>query len=191
MWIQKIKQGETRYFGHLYEKHAPRLYSLCYRFTGHRQEAEDQLQEVFMRLLKKIGSFRGQAAFSTWAYRLAVNHLSNHVRRQRKESGLDEELPVEASGAAVGDPHLSSALRRAVAALPPGFRKVVILHDQEGFSHEEIGDILGCSPSTSRSQLCRARVALRDLVAPLLQPGPDSGRPNAIAAVKPAAEGKT
>ena len=119
-----------------------------------------------MRLLDKIELFRGEAAFSTWAHRLAVNYLINHTRRKRAEEVAYNELDDARQEAPT--PHLGMAIERAVATLPEGFRKVFILHDQEGYRHDEIAQILGCSPANSRSQLCRARVALREKLKPMM-----------------------
>ncbi len=169
-WIRQIKCGETRYLADLYERHKARLFSLCLRFTRNPSDAEEQLQEIFMRIMDKIDRFEEKSSFATWAYRLAVNHLINFKSRHAPERvGLDE-APEEQAPA--GDPALRMALEKAVAALPEGFRKVFILHDSEGLKHEEIARILGCSAATSRSQLCRARLALRDQLGPLLRKEP-------------------
>ena len=165
VWIKKIKSGETRYFRNLYDKHSGKLFSLCYRFTNNQADAEEQLQEIFMRLLAKIDQFRGDASFKTWAHRLAVNHLINFTNKKK----MDYETPeLDTKAAPVGRPELLMALEQAVSALPDGFRNVFILHDREGFAHEEIAKMLGCSPATSRSQLCRARLALRNLLKPAM-----------------------
>lgn len=166
-WVSKIKRGETRYFENIYEQHKGKLYSLCYRFTRNSSDAEEQLQEIFMKLISKIDKFQGKSSFGTWLYRLAVNHLINYTKgdKHREDVALEE---VKEEGATRGDPDLSMALRKAVQQLPEGFRKVFVLHDQEGLRHEEIAAILGCSPATSRSQLCRARLALRERLQPML-----------------------
>ena len=162
-WIKKIKAGETQYFGMLYQKHHARLYGLCYRFTGNREDAEEQLQEVFMRVLAKIDQFAGQASFATWVWRLAINHLINFSKKTKLES----EVLVETGGRR-SKPELTLMLEQAIKALPEGFRNVFILHDRVGLAHDEIADVLGCSASTSRSQLFRARLALRKMLQPAL-----------------------
>ena len=168
VWIQKIKAGQTQYFTDLYDRYKGRLFSLSYRFTGNHGDAEEQLQEVFMRLLAKIDQFRGEASFATWAHRLAVNHLLNFSRREKSRGAHYVESPDREQGARSDNPDLALCLRQAIGELPHGFRKVFILHDQEGFKHEEIGQILGCSPATSRSQLSRARLSLREKLQGLL-----------------------
>ncbi len=167
LWIQRIRQGETDYFHRLYQKHHQRLFSLCWRFVRSAQDAEEQLQEIFLKILQKLDRFEARSSFSTWAYRLATNHMINFINRGRRDETSLEDAPE--TSACETDHELAMALRKAVAQLPDGFRKVFILHDQEGFRHEEIADILGCSAATSRSQLCRARLALRDKLKPLMQ----------------------
>jgi len=168
LWIDHIKRGETRFFQELYQKHRRKLFTLCYRFTRNPVDAEDQLQEIFMRLLEKIDSFRGQSSFATWAHRLAVNHLINFTKGRQFQ-----DAPAEIRDEAIaGDPDLSLILARAIGELPAGFRNVFILHDQEGYRHEEIAALLGCSAATSRSQLSRARLSLREKLKPVLMEMP-------------------
>ncbi len=120
-----------------------------------------------MRIMAKIDSFGEKSSFSTWVYRLATNHLINFVKSRKGHDDLAlDETPEE--GAPPPDTETAMVLQKAIASLPEGFRKVFILHDQEGLRHEEIGEILGISPGTSRSQLSRARVALRNQLKPLL-----------------------
>ncbi len=165
-WIRRIKRGETHYFQNLYQKHHRKLFSLCYRFTRNLADAEDQLQEVFLRLLAKIDLFREESSFGTWAYRLAVNHLINFGKRTHKPE--DDLHFSDSNGEKTVNPDLAMALEQAIDSLPDGFRKVFILHDREGYRHEEIAEMLGCSPATSRSQLCRARLALREKLKPTM-----------------------
>lgn len=166
VWIRKIKKGDTRFFRKLYDKHHRKLHSLCFRFTRNPEDAEEQLQEVFMKVLSKIDQFREESSFGTWVYRLTVNHLINFEKGNRKHRGQESLVEDTVFGRETRQSDLALALDRAVAALPDGFRHVFILHDREGFRHEEIGRILGVSPATSRSQLCRARMALRDQLKP-------------------------
>ena len=167
-WIRRIKRGDTQPFQDLYRKHYQKLYGLCFRFTGNAGDAEDQLQEVFMKLLDKIDGYRGDASFATWAHRLAVNHLLNFKRGNKHHQ---QQLPLTDSDlerVRESDPDLAMILGKAVSELPDGFRSVFVLHDQEGFRHDEIAAILGCSAATSRSQLSRARLALRKTLQPLV-----------------------
>lgn len=163
-WIDKIRGGDQAPFEQLYARYSQRTFNLCYRFTRDRHEAEDQLQEIFIRVLDKLDAFRGESSFATWFYRLATNHLLNFKARRgnRPDAGLDAMPEAGVPGA---DVPLALALERAVAQLSEGYRHVFILHDQEGFTHEEIADILGIEPATSRSQLTRARLRLRECLA--------------------------
>ena len=161
MWIEQIKAGKMEFFPPLYERYHRRLHALCYRFTGNSHDAEDQLQEVFMHLLKRIDQFAGKSSFSTWVYRVATNYLLNYVRSQKPIQQATQPLDdVEPS--AQGDPHLKLALRQAIAELPTKYRIVLVLHDQEGLKHDEIAEILEITASTARAQLCRARTMLRE-----------------------------
>ena len=169
LWIKAIRNGETHYFQNLYNKHRQKIYALCFRFTQNRADAEDQLQEIFLKLLKKVHLFQRQSAFSTWAHRLAVNHLINFLKHRGKRT----ESAIEDADEHGWDPEpqteLAAALKRAIAELPEGYRRVFLLHDQEGFQHEEIARMIGCNVTTSRSQLCRARLAMREKLQPLLR----------------------
>lgn len=170
-WIAQIKKGRMDAFNLLYQKHYRTLYNLCRNYTNTKEDAEEQMQEIFMRILEKIDSFRGDAKFSTWAYRLAVNHLLNHVRSRpaNRETEL-EVVPEQAESQS--DPAAVLAVRKAVSELPEGFRNVLVLHDQEGLKHAEIASILGITESTSRSQLMRARAALREVLKNPFNPQP-------------------
>ena len=170
-WIREIKRGETRYLENLYQAYHGKIYALCFRFTRNTGDAEEQMQEIFMRVMAKIDRFEEKSSFGTWVYRLATNHLINFTksRKGREDISLDDS---HEEGAPPPDTETALVLRQAIAALPEGFRKVFILHDQEGLRHDEIGSILGISPGTSRSQLSRARVAMRALLQPLLTAEP-------------------
>lgn len=168
VWIKKIKRGQASAFGPLYTRYADKLFGLCYRFTGNQADAEDQLQEIFVKILNKIEGFRATSSFSTWAYRLATNHLINFGQRRKDRHEASFEHIPEREQKEVDVP-LALALEAAVKTLPDGYRSVFILHDQEGFKHDEIADILGITPATSRSQLTRARMALREKLRPVLR----------------------
>ena len=158
-------------FDEIYAKHYRRVYSICLRMTGNVAEAEDLTQEVFLQLHRKLKSFRGDAAFTTWLHRLTVNHVLMHFRKRRVRSELtteDGELPDQIdpdSDNPQAMPILDRiALDTAIGKLPPGYRKVFVLHDVEGFEHDEIAGILKCSSGTSKSQLHKARLKLRKLL---------------------------
>jgi RNA polymerase sigma-70 factor (ECF subfamily) len=157
-------------FEELYRAHAPRLFGLTARLVG-RLEAEDLLQDVFLAAHRKIGSYKGEAALGTWLFRLATNVCLDYLRSRagrgsRLTDGLDDEPDA---GPAQGGPILGVIerldLERSLAALPPGARSVFVLHDVEGLEHKEVAALLGVSEGTSKSQLHRARLRLRELLA--------------------------
>jgi RNA polymerase sigma-70 factor, ECF subfamily len=164
------QQGDRRAFERLYREHVDRVFSICVRMVQDRARAEELTQDVFVRAWEKLGTFRGDARFSTWLHRLAVNVVLNEReaegrRRRRFEPGVDDV--EEAVGVAVQPlpvPGLSLDLERAIAALPPGARRVFILHDVEGYTHEEIGGVLGVTAGGCKAQLHRARMLLRRML---------------------------
>lgn len=168
---QAAARGEMDAFEALYERYYRRVYSLCLRMVANVTEAEDLTQEVFIQLLRKLGSFRGESAFTTWLHRLTVNHVLMHFRKRgvRLEKTMDEgEVPEQIE---VGSERPQSmpvidriALDKAIAELPPGYRSVFVLHDVEGYEHEEVANLLGVSVGTSKSQLHKARMRLRTLL---------------------------
>ena len=158
-------------FEQLYERHQRRVYSLCLRMTGNVAEAEDLAQEAFIQLYRKIGSFRGESAFTTWLHRLTVNQVLMHFRKKgvRLEQTTDDgDVPVQVVKGTENPNQMPVidriALERAIDKLPPGYRAVFVLHDVEGHEHEEIAKLLGCSVGTSKSQLHKARMKLRTLL---------------------------
>ena len=168
---QAAASGDMRSFEELYEKHHRRVYSLCLRMTQNVAEAEDLTQEAFIQLFKKIGSFRGESAFTTWLHRLTVNQVLMHFRRRnvRMEQTTDDgDVPVQIVKGTEDPSRMPVmdriALDNAIAKLPPGYRSVFVLHDVEGHEHEEIARLLGCSVGTSKSQLHKPRMKLRTLL---------------------------
>lgn len=168
---QKAATGDMVAFEQLYERHNRRVYSLCLRMTGNVQEAEDLAQEVFIQLFRKIGSFRGESAFTTWLHRLTVNQVLMHFRKRNvklEQTTDDGETPVQIVVGTANPNQMPVvdriALDKAIAQLPPGYRTVFTLHDIEGHEHEEISRMLGCSVGTSKSQLHKARMKLRMLL---------------------------
>ena len=172
---QRAASGEMPAFEELYERHHRRVYALCLRMTGQSSEAEDLAQEVFIQLFRKVGSFRGESAFTTWLHRLTVNQVLMHFRRrgvrfeQAREEGEAGSKGHEMVVVGTENPQQMPvveriALDRAIGQLPPGYRSVFVLHDVEGHEHEEIARLLGCSVGTSKSQLHKARMKLRSLL---------------------------
>jgi RNA polymerase sigma-70 factor, ECF subfamily len=173
--IEKAKQGDAGAFQALYDKHKRRVYSLCLRMTSNTAEAEDLTQEAFLQLYRKIGTFRGESAFSTWLHRLSVNVVLMHLRKkslpvvslEETTQPGEEDTPKKDFG--TEDLALAGSidrlqLQKAVDDLPPGYRTIFVLHDVEGYEHNEIATIVGCSIGNSKSQLHKARMKLRDLL---------------------------
>jgi len=172
--IERAQQGDAEAFEVLYNLHKRRVYSLCLRMTANTAEAEDLAQEAFLQLFRKIGTFRGESAFSTWLHRMAVNVVLMRLRKKglpvvSLEDTLEteEEAPKKELGAP--DAVLAGSidrlqLQRAVEALPPGYRMIFVLHDVEGYEHNEIAGMVGCSIGNSKSQLHKARMKLRELL---------------------------
>lgn len=172
--IRLAQEGEERGFERIYQLHSQRVYGLCLRMMrGNATEAEDLTQESFLQLFRKIGTFRGESAFSTWLHRLAFNVVLMRLRRRSLEAvSLDEMLESRENAPGlqkyVGRRDLRLAgsadrmdLERALEQLPPGYRAVFILHDVQGYQHREIAAIRGCTLGNSKSQLHKARARLQ------------------------------
>ena len=168
---QRAAGGDTPAFEQLYVRHHRRVYSLCLRMMRNEAEAEDLTQEVFIQLFKKIGMFRGESAFTTWLHRMTVNQVLMYFRKKGvrvEQTAEDGEVPAQVV-AGTEDPGRMPvvdriALDRAIAQLPPGYRAVFVLHDIEGYEHDEIARMLGVAVGTSKSQLHKARMKLRSLI---------------------------
>src|SRR5208282_1038182 len=170
--ISRAQQGDGQCFESLYSFHKRRVYSLCLRMTGNTAEAEDLTQEAFLQLFRKISTFRGESAFSTWLHRLAVNVVLMHLRKKGlQQISLDEvdtsqDEPVKRDYGSDDRRLVGSVdrigLQNAIAGLPPGYRAVFVLHDVEGYEHNEIAEIMKCSVGNSKSQLHKARMKLRE-----------------------------
>src|SRR5205085_12163825 len=149
--------GDMPAFEALYERHHRRVYSLCLRMTGNTAEAEDLAQEAFIQLFRKIGSFRGESAFTTWLHRMTVNHVLMHFRKRgvkyekTTEEGEIGDLQDILQSVGERPRHVDRlALDKAIRQLPRGYRTVFVMHDVEGFEHEEIAKTLGVSVGTSK-----------------------------------------
>ncbi|MGI9036066.1 MAG: RNA polymerase sigma factor [Pyrinomonadaceae bacterium] len=168
---QTAAAGNMPAFEELYNRHHRRVYSLCLRMLQNTAEAEDLTQEVFIQLYRKIGSFRGDSAFTTWLHRMTVNQVLMHFRKRtvKFEKTTEEgETPVQIVAGTENQAKMpivdKIALDKAIAQLPNGYRNVFVLHDVEGYEHEEVARILGCSVGTSKSQLHKARLKMRKLL---------------------------
>ncbi len=168
--------GDREAFERLYRAHVDRVFSLCVRMSGDRVLAEELTQDVFVRAWERLASFRGDSAFGTWLYRLAVNVVLNarktagrHWKRFLDESGSESDsydnLPRETGASTSSDPGGKLDLETAVATLPPGARRVFVLHDVQGYRHEEIAEMLGITSGGSKAQLHRARLLMRGALA--------------------------
>jgi RNA polymerase sigma-70 factor (ECF subfamily) len=168
---QLAARGDMQAFEMIYRRYHPRVFSLCLRMTKNVTQAEDLAQEVFVQLFRKINTFRGESSFSTWLHRLTVNQVLMQFRKPavRAERAMDDDSQVEVAVGGTENPGRMSvidriSLQEAVAQLPPGYRMVFILHDVEGYEHGQIAEILGCSIGTSKSQLHKSRMRLRQLL---------------------------
>ncbi len=170
--IARAQRGEEEAFAALFEIHKRRVYSLCLRMTADPAEAEDLSQEAFLQLFRKISTFRGESAFSTWLHRLVVNVVLMHLRKKGVQKiSLDEvdNSQAEPVKREYGDDDrrlLGSVdritLNNVIEELPPGYRAIFVLHDVEGYEHNEIARIMDCSVGNSKSQLHKARLKLRE-----------------------------
>lgn len=167
-------------FEALYDQHKKKVYSLCLRMVGNTTDAEDLTQEVFLQVYRKLESFRGESSFSTWLHRLTVNTVLMHFRRERsrhEEAMEDQDLQrlvhADPSTHAHNDRNMVNriALREAISQLPSGYRRVLLLHDVEGYEHDEIGRKLGITGGTTKSQLHKARAKLRHILRKPARPG--------------------
>jgi RNA polymerase sigma-70 factor (ECF subfamily) len=172
--IRRACNGDRSVFEYLYRLHSRRVYALCLRMVGNTTEAEDLTQEAFLLLLRKIHTFRGESAFSTWLYRLAVNVVLMRLRKKSPrivsiEATPDPDDETVSPGFDVGAPDLLLEgsidrinLERCIRQLPAGYRRIFALHDIQGYEHNEIAEILGRSVGDSKSQLHKARTRLRE-----------------------------
>ncbi|HXD23455.1 MAG TPA: RNA polymerase sigma factor [Gemmatimonadaceae bacterium] len=166
--VERAAGGDRQAFERLYRKHVDRVYSLCTRMVGDRMRAEELTQDAFVRAWEKLAQFRGESAFGTWLHRLAVNVVLNdrqtEGRRRGRQDDSVEDMDTVAHGAVRAEvpAGLSIDLERAIAGLPPGARKVFVLHDVEGYTHDEIGELLGVTAGGCKAQLHRARLLLRE-----------------------------
>jgi len=173
--IDRAKRGDATAFEALYHLHKRRVYSFCLRMTANTAAAEDLTQEAFLQLFRKIGTFRGESAFSTWLHRMAVNVVLMQFRKKGLaivplEETLDSEEESAKKEPGADDLRLAGSIDRlqlenAIEELPPGYKRIFLLHDVEGYEHNEIAEMVGCSIGNSKSQLHKARMRLRSLLA--------------------------
>ena len=176
--VKRAQEGDSNAFGTLFEAHRSRIYSVCLRMTSNAAEAEDLTQDAFLQAFRKIAKFRGDSAFSTWLHRIAVNTVLMHFRKNSlTQISLDEPYS-DSEGSKIRreygtrDKGLAGcvdrvALARAMKDLPPGYRTIFLLHEVEGYEHQEIAEMLSCSVGNSKSQLYKAKLRFRELLAPV------------------------
>ncbi|MGA8154015.1 MAG: sigma-70 family RNA polymerase sigma factor [Terriglobales bacterium] len=175
--IERAQHGDADAFAVLFQAHKTRVYSLCLRMTNNIAEAEDLTQDAFLQVFRKLSSFRGDSALSTWIYRIAVNTVLMRFRKRTlSQLSLDEPWSKNADANPMPreygtrDCHLAGcidriALTQAIRELPEGYRTVFLLHEVEGYEHSEIAEFLGCSTGNSKSQLHKAKMRIRELLA--------------------------
>ena len=176
--VSLAQRGNIEAFGILYEKNRTRIFALCVRMLKNRTLAEDLMQEAFLTAFAKLGSFRGDSAFSTWLYQIAVNNVLMYLRKGRRDTSIlfadlaqdrTQDDRREQRELTTKDDRLHAmadrvTLERAIEDLSPGYRLVLILHDIEGYEHNEIAEMLGCSLGNTKSQLHKARMRLRTML---------------------------
>jgi RNA polymerase sigma-70 factor, ECF subfamily len=175
--VERAQRGDEQAFARLYQLHNKRVYSVCLRMTKDVAEAEDLAQEAFIQVFRNLNSFRGNSAFATWLYRIAVNTVLMKLRRRKSPPMVSLDEPTSSDSPSlkreIGKDDLSLrgaidriALRRAIEELPGGARQIFELHEVEGYQHHEIAEQLQCSIGNSKSQLHKAKMKMRDLLFP-------------------------
>jgi RNA polymerase sigma-70 factor (ECF subfamily) len=185
--VQRAQQGDADAFATLFHAHKARIYSVCLRMTNNAAEAEDLTQDAFLQVFRKIGTFRGDSAFSTWLHRIAVNTVLMHFRKKSLSQVSLDEPYSNSDGSKVRreygtrDNRLAGcvdrvALASAIKELPHGYRTIFVLHEVEGYEHQEIAEMLGCSVGNSKSQLHKAKLRIRELLAQSPEERPAAAR---------------
>jgi len=172
--VKRAQQGDADAFASLFHQHKARIYSVCLRMTNNTAEAEDLTQDAFLQVFRKLATFRGDSALSTWLYRIAVNTVLMHFRKKAlRQISLDEPYKQDAKTVrreyGSRDDRLTGsvdriALARAIKELPDGYRTIFLLHEVEGYEHQEIAELLDCSVGNSKSQLHKAKLRIRELL---------------------------
>jgi len=166
--IERVKNGDPSGLARLYELHNSRIYSLCLRHTSNAFDADDLTQDVFIQVFRKASTFRGEAQFTSWLHRLALNFVRLHARRQRRHgrviTGDAAEQRMFSAKSRSCNPAQRVALAQALSSLTPIRRTTLLLHDIQGFTHQEVATQMGVSVIASKSRLHRAHIALRSLL---------------------------
>jgi RNA polymerase sigma-70 factor (ECF subfamily) len=166
--IARVRTGDGAAERALYDAHVDRVYRLAYRLAGDDDLAREFTQDTFIRAFERLGSFREEAKLSTWLHAIATSVVLNGLRKvkqfRQRETDLDDASAIS-GGRRAAEPDLKRRLALAIDGLPEGYRTVFLMHDVEGYTHEEIGASLGIESGTSKAQLSRARAKLRDALA--------------------------
>ncbi len=178
--VKRAQQGDSEAFATLFHAHKARIYSVCLRMTNNTAQAEDLTQDAFLQVFRKLNTFKGNSALSTWLYRIAVNTVLMHFRKKAlKQVSLDEPSSHDAKMVrreyGSRDGRLSGSvdritLTRAIKDLPDGYRTIFLLHEVDGYEHQEIAKILKCSVGNSKSQLHKAKLRIREFLANTVTP---------------------
>jgi RNA polymerase sigma-70 factor (ECF subfamily) len=166
--IAEVLRGDVRAERELYDVHVDRIYRLAYRMAGDETLARDFTQDTFIRAFERLADFRGDSSLATWLHSIAVSVILNGLKKVRRIHGREiggDTLPEVTATVREAEPDLKLRLRRAIDDLPEGYRTVFVLHDVEGYTHEEIASQLGIQSGTSKAQLSRARARLRNELA--------------------------
>jgi len=168
--IQRAVDGDERAMRQLWSQHAPHIDAVVRRLVGNAEEAADIAQEVWIQIFRALPSYRGESQFGTWAHRIAVNRTLNALRRTRRLAKIETDIEEDTASVEQGSDGalLAASIQDAAARLSPGARTVFLMHDVEGYTHEEIAAELGITPGGSKSQLFKARAKLRKLLAHLV-----------------------
>jgi RNA polymerase sigma-70 factor, ECF subfamily len=168
--IQRAVDGDERALRQLWSQHAPHIDAVVRRLAGNSEDAADIAQEVWIQIFRALPTYRGDSQFGTWAHRIAVNRTLNALRRTRRLAKIETDIEEETASVEHGSERalLAASIEDAAARLSPGARTVFLLHDVEGYTHEEIATELGITPGGSKSQLFKARAKLRKLLAPVI-----------------------
>lgn len=169
--IQRAIDGDERAMRQLWSQHAPHIDAVVRRLVGNADDAVDIAQEVWIQIFRALPTYRGDSQFGTWAHRIAVNRTLNALRRTRRLAKLETDIEEETASVEHGSERalLAASIEEATARLSPGARTVFVMHDVEGYTHEEIATELGITPGGSKSQLFKARARLRKLLAPVIE----------------------
>lgn len=162
--IAAVLRGDVRAERELYDAHVDRVYRLAWRMAGDETLARDFTQDTFIRAFQRLADFRADSSLATWLHSIAVSVILNGLKKVRRIHGREiggDELPEVMVGTRESEPDLKFRMRAAIDGLPEGYRTVFVMHDVEGFTHEEIAAALGIQPGTSKAQLSRARAKLR------------------------------